>query len=120
VPKASGDPSSGTFGNKMKPLFVAFTLWLAMVVSLIGQSPHNYTPTDGYVPDAPTAVDVGRVILEKIYGKENISRQLPLTATLKSGIWTVAGTLPKNYVGGVALIEIRKDDGKISRVTHGK
>ena len=104
----------------MKTLILSCVICFVALTCLFGQSEHNCIPPEGYIPDEPTAIGVGRVILERIYGKDNISRQLPLTAKLKSGTWTVVGTLPRNHVGGVALLEIRKDDGKITRVTHGK
>jgi hypothetical protein len=43
----------------------------------------------------------------------------PYRATLKEGVWTVRGTL-KTSMGGVALAEISKSDGRITCVSHGK
>lgn len=82
---------------------------------------HNYKPPQGYVPDAATAIKIAVAVWEPIYGQEQISQEKPYTAVLVNGIWIVEGTLPKQYtVGGVAVAEISKDDGKILRVSHGK
>ena len=73
------------------------------------------------------AMRVAEAVWVPIYGEENIVRQRPFHAELKKGIWQVSGgsgpalgdrSAPR--VGGVAYIEIRKRDGKILKVTHGK
>ena len=82
---------------------------------------HNYKPPLGYVPDAATAIKIAVAVWEPIYGQEQISQQKPYTAVLVKGVWKVEGTLPKQYtVGGVAVAEIAKDDGRVLRVSHGK
>jgi hypothetical protein len=50
----------------------------------------------------------------------HIAQKKPFYATLKDGIWTVEGSLPKGWVGGVPEAEIAQKDGKILRVSHGK
>ncbi len=55
-----------------------------------------------------------------IYGKENIEKEKPYTASLANGVWTVTGSLPEGVVGGVAEAEISKNDCKVLRVSHGK
>src|SRR5262245_30141700 len=81
---------------------------------------HNVKPAAGYVPDQQTAIRIAVAIWEPIYGHEQIERQKPYRATLKDGVWVVEGSLPKGWVGGVALAEISKKDGRILRVSHGK
>ncbi|MFZ4538089.1 YbbC/YhhH family protein [Propionivibrio sp.] len=81
---------------------------------------HNFKPAQGYVPDAATAIKIAVAVWEPIYGQENISQQKPYTAVLVNGIWIVEGTLPKHLLGGVAVAEIAKDDGRVLRVSHGK
>ena len=50
-----------------------------------------------------------------------IYQEKPFVARLKDGIWTVEGSLPKQYIkGGVAIVEISKDDGRILRASHGE
>jgi hypothetical protein len=82
--------------------------------------PHNYKPPDGYVPTADTAIRIALAVWEPIYGKDGIDRQAPYRAELNDGIWTVRGSLPPDHVGGVALAEIAKEDGRVLRVSHGK
>ena len=82
--------------------------------------PHNVKPAAGYVPDQQTAIRIAVAIWEPIYGREHIEGEKPYRATLKDGVWIVAGSLPKGWVGGVALAEISKKDGRILRVSHGR
>lgn len=81
---------------------------------------HSYKPEAGYVPDPETAIRIALAVWEPIYGKEQIAGEKPYVATLSGEVWTVHGSLPKQGVGGVAEIDIRKDDGRILRVSHGK
>jgi hypothetical protein len=81
---------------------------------------HSYKPEAGYVPDPETAIRIALAVWEPIYGKEKIADEKPYVATLSGEVWTVHGSLPKECVGGVAEIDIRKDDGCILRVSHGK
>ena len=105
-----------------RTLIVAITLLLFSPWAY-SQPPiaHNYKPTQGYVPDATTAITIAVAVWEPIYGQEKISQEKPYKAVLVSGIWIVEGTLPKQYnLGGVAVAEIAKDDGRVLRVSHGK
>ncbi len=81
---------------------------------------HNYVPPDGVVPSRETAVRIAEAIWEPIYGEKNITRQRPMRVTLTNGIWTVRGSLPPGHCGGVALAEIRKLDGCVLRISHGR
>jgi len=80
----------------------------------------NYKPKEGYVADEETAIAIAVAVWKPIYGKEKIENEKPYKASLKDGIWTVRGSLPKGRHGGVAEAEISKDDGRILRVIHGK
>jgi hypothetical protein len=102
------------------------TIVLLATVSSIGalqaaeETKHNVKPAKGYVPDEATAIAIAVAVWVPIYGKENIEQKKPYIATLKDGIWYVAGSLPAGWKGGVPEAEIRKDNGQILRVTHGK
>jgi NTF2 fold immunity protein len=99
----------------------AFLLMFSLCASAQQSITHSATRPQGYVPDAATAITIAVAVLEPIYGRERISRQKPFKATLVDGIWTVEGSLPKQYdKGGVAVAEISKEDGRILRVSHGK
>ena len=72
------------------------------------------------MPDAETAIHIALAVWLPIYGKEKIESEKPYTATLKEGVWTVTGSVPRgDYVGGFAIAEISKQDGTILRVSHG-
>jgi len=95
---------------------------LAMCAVLGAQAPkHNYVPKEGYVPDATTAIKIAVAVWVPIYGEKTIADEKPYIAKLSNeGVWTVCGSLPANMVGGTAIAEISKKDGRILRVSHGK
>src|SRR2546421_11066053 len=92
----------------------------SVAVAFAADPKDTYKPPDGYVPDAATAIKIAVAVWEPIYGGKQIDGEKPFTATLRDGVWTVEGSLPLHYSGGVALAEIRKDDGAILRITHGR
>ena len=114
----------------MKKLLFLSSAVIILSVSIVfaAQSEHSYKPKDGYVPDAATSIKIAEAVLMPIYGEKVINEEKPLKAELKDGVWVVEGTLhcpggnpdASNCVGGVAIIEISKDDGKILKVSHGK
>jgi hypothetical protein len=78
------------------------------------------------VPDERTAVRIGEAVLKPIYGEEHINSEKRLTARLEGNHWIVKGSLPKPrdpneiVVGGTAMAEIDKTDGRIIAVYHLK
>lgn len=84
------------------------------------ESNHNFKPSAGYVPDSQTAIALAVAIWTPIYGDGEIKKQKPYKAELREGTWYVSGSLKKGWHGGVAEAEIRKDDARVIRVTHGK
>jgi hypothetical protein len=74
----------------------------------------------GPVPDAAAAIRIAVTVWEPLYGKEQIASERPFHATLRQGIWHVCGSLPRGFVGGVAEADIRRIDGKVLRIMHGK
>ena len=93
---------------------------LSSVLAQETNPPHNYKPSQGYVPNAETAIRIALAVWEPIYGKKQIDSEKPYRATLKSGVWIVEGSLPPGWLGGVAIAEISASDGTILRVSHGK
>ena len=81
---------------------------------------HGYVPPSGFVPDSITAVRIAEAVWIPIYGEARIRGEHPLRARLAGGVWTVEGSLPPGWVGGVALAEIARSDGRILRVSHGQ
>ncbi len=83
--------------------------------------PHSYKPPNGFVPDSATAVRIAVAVWIPIYSDSLIMSEQPFVATLKDGVWTVTGTLPRRYTqGGVAMVRIAKRDGRILFVKHSQ
>ena len=75
-------------------------------------------PKQGFVPDAKTATEIGATIAFAMYGETSL-RERPFRARLRGNVWTVMGTLnPRGALGGVAIIQIQKDDGRILLAIH--
>ena len=109
----------------MKSLVVPLSL-LLLGSWLFGQ---GYKPKSGYVPDSATAVKIAEAVLIPVYGDKQIASERPFTATLKNGVWTVDGTLrcpdgkggtTTMCDGGVASVQISKDDARILEMGHGQ
>ncbi len=94
--------------------------FLSVVSASVAEEKHSYRPPHGMVPDRATAVRIAEAVLFPIYGEEKIKAEYPLTVNLDQGVWTVEGTIPEGMLGGVAVIEISKENGCILRVSHGK
>lgn len=80
----------------------------------------SYKPKEGFVPTAQVAVTIADVVLSNIYGKDNIDAQKPFSVNLENDIWLIEGHIEQGYLGGVAYMEIRKSNGEILKVIHGK
>jgi hypothetical protein len=87
---------------------------------VLNKKEFNYRPPDGIVPDSSTAIIIAETILSRIYGAEQISKEKPFTAILSKDYWIVYGNIPDGFKGGVAEIVIRKSDGQIINIAHGK
>ena len=80
----------------------------------------GYTPKDGFIKSDTIASEYAYMILKSIYGND-IDNQLPFDISLfQDSIWVINGTLPAELDGGTAQIVIRKNDGAILQVSHGK
>ncbi len=102
---------------------------LILAAAAFCQTTPGYKPKGGFVPDSKTAVAVAEAVLIPVYGKEQIVSERPFTATLKQDVWTVGGTLncfdakgvkTEDCDGGVAVVKISKNDGRILYMLHGK
>ncbi len=76
-------------------------------------------PERGFVPDEKTAIKIAEAILAPIYGDQQVAGERPFHAVLVGGIWSVEGTLHSD-LGGVATVRLRRKDGAILSVIHGK
>jgi NTF2 fold immunity protein of polymorphic toxin system component len=87
-------------------------------------------PKEGYVPDSKTAVKIAEAVLMPVYGEKKIEVERPFAAVLKDEIWTVTGTLrcgdgevgsaTTRCDGGVAEVQISRNDARILFMWHGK
>ena len=66
------------------------------------------------------AIAVAEPILFNIYGRDNIVRQRPYEVYLVDGFCYIAGTLPKDSLGGIFEMAIDVSNSRVIDVTHGK
>ena len=93
---------------------------LALGTTISAEQP-SFVPKKGFVPDEKTAITVAEAILMPIYGEKTIVGERPFHAVLNgNGVWTVRGSLPDGWVGGVAIVRLQRQDGRILYVMHGK
>jgi hypothetical protein len=90
------------------------------------ESQRSVCPERGFVPDETTAIRVAEAVLIPIYGEGHIKSERPFTARLEGSRWIVRGTLPKPkapneiVMGGTAMAEIDKVDGRVIAIYHLK
>jgi hypothetical protein len=123
--RASGNAGpSRTSGRPFRRLLTAACASALLSAGLFtvasGQTAHSVTPREGFVPDRATATRIAEAVLIPVYGVELVQRQKPLRPELDNGIWTVWGTNRRGNLGGVAVVQISKADGRILRVSHGR
>lgn len=80
----------------------------------------GYSPKDGFVSTPEIAAQIAELVLIQIYGLKNIEKQKPFSIKLENEIWLIEGQIQHDYQGGVAYMEIRKTNGEIIKVIHGK
>ena len=100
---------------------IAITVVLAFAQGNMPKKP-AFTPKDGFVPNAETAVKIAEAVLTPVYGEKQVLSERPFTAILEGDSWTVQGTLQcaPNCAGGTALVEISKSTGRILQMFHTK
>jgi hypothetical protein len=111
-------------GKPVKKLILSIAIAFTMDTCLASDlSNVNYLPPAGVAADAKIASQLAEVVLKSVYGTKQIDAQLPLRAVLlENDVWLVTGTfnLPPGTFGGVASILIRKKDGAVVGMIHGK
>jgi hypothetical protein len=75
-------------------------------------------PKAGFVPNAEVATRLAEAVATGLYGEERAKHEQPYRARLQGNVWTVIGTLPPLALGGVAIIQISKEDGRILFAHH--
>jgi hypothetical protein len=114
-----GPATANGTGEEMRHALVLLCVIFCLSSNVMADN-HSYVPDAGFVPDERTAIQIAEAVLTPIYGAEAVKQERPFTASLKDGVWTVVGSLPRGAVGGVAIIEISSKDGRIQRVSHGR
>lgn len=82
----------------------------------------SYVPDGGFVPDEKTATQMAMVIWSAIYGEEQIRSEFPFhIALMDDTLWVIDATVnSKGTTGSAAHLELRKSDGKVLSVGHGR
>jgi hypothetical protein len=72
--------------------------------------------------DEKSAIQIAEIVLQKVYSDRiNVLEERPWNVTKRGDIYEIEGTLhPSDAMGGVAIIKIRKKDGAVVLITHGK
>ena len=81
---------------------------------------YGFDKSRGMVPDKETAIKIAESVWYPIFGSE-IYTELPFVAELEGDtVWEVRGSLPEGegWVGGTAVIRLRKSDGAVLDVWH--
>jgi hypothetical protein len=99
-------------------VFVLLVIGVSAQVAA-GDRVSGWAPPNGFVPNEATAIRIAVAVWEPIYGVAQIAAQKPYRARLEKGVWIVEGTL-NSELGGVAIAEIVKSDGRVLRVSHGR
>jgi hypothetical protein len=79
---------------------------------------HRVLSSSGVVSSEAVAKEVAYSYLKAVYPDDRHLR--PMKATLNDGVWTVNGTLPKGWLGGVAGIAFCQSNGRVLEIAHGK
>ena len=105
---------------------IARSLVLILLLSEV-VSAQGYIPPNGFIPDEKTAIAVAEAVLMPVYGMKHIEHERPFKAVLKDQVWRVSGTLNCGTLrpgvvcmGGTAVVEISKTDGRIISMVHYK
>ncbi|HZP78404.1 MAG TPA: NTF2 fold immunity protein [Pseudolabrys sp.] len=108
---------SKLFRKSVAVFLVAFCLTAAEAQPKLA---NTKPPITNLVPDEKTAVAIALAVLIPIYGQRQIWHEMPFRAKLNDDVWRVEGSLPSGYVGGVAEIEISKEDARVISIIHGQ
>ena len=79
----------------------------------------SYRPSNGYVPDQKTAIQVAKAILISVYGEAEVKNEEPFAASLKGNIWTVKGAVRPNPSGN-GEVKLSRIDGAVLFLTHSQ
>jgi hypothetical protein len=71
--------------------------------------------------DENLAIQIAEKKIDKVYGVSTVDSEKPLKAEkINDTIWSVHGTLPKGYIGGVVSSKVDIKNKKVVEFSHGK
>ena len=80
-----------------------------------------YNKSEGLIANDSMAVELSKLILFHIYGKEKIEKERPYQVRLfNDKVWYISGSMSKDDEGGIFNIALRKDDGRVLLIVHSK
>ncbi|MDX2028773.1 MAG: YbbC/YhhH family protein [Alphaproteobacteria bacterium] len=103
---------------KISTLLLTAVLGIFLHISATMAYDAQNMPPNGFVPDEQTAVRIAEAVWIPIYGEKKIEKEKPFKAVLKEDTWRVTGSLPEGMLGGTAIAEISKKDGRILYIIH--
>jgi len=77
-----------------------------------------YLPKDGIIKNKEMAMQIAEIYLNSIYGADVIEDEKPFEVYNYNRYWLVAGTLPKGWIGGTAVIIMSQNSGQVLDVIH--
>ncbi len=80
----------------------------------------GYFPSGGLISTAELAFQIAEPVFINLYGRDIIEAEKPFSINIENDIWMIEGTLKENIDGGVAYMEIDKNNGAILKVIHTK
>ncbi|EHF0015201.1 TPA: protein YhhH [Escherichia coli] len=73
------------------------------------------------VKNKAIALELAEIYVKNRYGQDAAEEEKPYEITELTTSWVVEGTIPSDQIaGGVFIIEIGKNDGRILNFGHGK
>jgi hypothetical protein len=110
---------------RLRRLIILLFLAVADVGAALGQThdlpvTNDFPPIINLVPDEKTAVAIAIAVLRPIYGDKLIKVESPFHAKLNGDNWIVEGSLSFELLGGVATVQLMKDDARIIKIHHTK
>ena len=72
------------------------------------------------IPDEATAISIAKIIFQRHDNNLFKAHKFFIAEKIDNRVWRVAGVFPKNYNGGLLLLEINIFDGQILYVHPGK
>jgi hypothetical protein len=77
-----------------------------------------YLPKGGIIKSKEMAIQIAEIYLKGIFGPDVIENEKPFEVYKYNGYWLIAGTLPKEWVGGTVVIIISQKTGQVLAIEH--